>query len=323
MVVQEGRTSPSSTVDIARVGSWSNLGGNNNLTYTLRRTGTTTPLQSGTWTGGSFNNTFASTGNSDTASYEFTLTIKDTFGREATSASRVGTAFQELTIAKGQGVGIGKIHENGVLDVDGAIYSNGARLDRAQLFDETGYSGTDTPSEWGKISQGVYYVRPRNIENQPTGYGFMDVMGIDFADEYNIIWYEQTSGRMYRKSGYGQGGVNSDWTLIDAPESGTTSTGNWVRFNDGTQICYANMITSSRAMTAWSSMYYADITLNRAFPKAFSSPPSITATVYNSPGAYVGMISRDASKIQVLSLVRPVATTSSYSVSYIAIGRWK
>ena len=57
---------------------------------------------------------------STTSSYNIQLKVKDSFGT-TTSTLSVSTISALLNIEKG-GVGVGKIHENGALDVGGAIY---------------------------------------------------------------------------------------------------------------------------------------------------------------------------------------------------------
>ena len=58
---------------------------------------------------------------STTSSYNIQLKVKDSFGT-TTSTLSVSTISALLNIEKG-GVGVGKIHENGALDVGGAIYT--------------------------------------------------------------------------------------------------------------------------------------------------------------------------------------------------------
>ena len=60
---------------------------------------------------------------STTSSYNIQLKVKDSFGT-TTSTLSVSTISALLNIEK-NGVGVGKIHENGALDVAGTIYMNG------------------------------------------------------------------------------------------------------------------------------------------------------------------------------------------------------
>jgi len=81
---------------------------------------------------GSLNTTQTYASQSDASSYTYTITVTDSFGKKATAISTVGTAFVEFTIAKGQGVGVGKVWEQGALDVGGDAYVSGT-LDTEEL----------------------------------------------------------------------------------------------------------------------------------------------------------------------------------------------
>lgn len=57
----------------------------------------------------------------------------------------------------------------------------------------------DTLENWRKIPNGYYFVRPKNIENQPSGYGFMRV--INYKGDFSVIWESMLDGPIYRKTG--------------------------------------------------------------------------------------------------------------------------
>ena len=92
---------------------------------------------------------------STTSSYNVQLKVKDSFGT-TTSTLSVSTISALLNIEK-NGVGVGKIHENGALDVAGAIYMNGqpvmTSLERpvsGNWFKGTPSIGSDGVMEVGK-----------------------------------------------------------------------------------------------------------------------------------------------------------------------------
>ena len=58
------------------------------------------------------------------SSYDFMLQIKDKFNTSSASLA-IPTAFTLLSLNEDKGIGIGKLHEQGVLDVEGASYFNG------------------------------------------------------------------------------------------------------------------------------------------------------------------------------------------------------
>ena len=92
---------------------------------------------------------------STTSSYNVQLKVKDSFGT-TTSTLSVSTISALLNIER-NGVGVGKIHENGALDVAGTIYMNGQpvmtsleRPVRGNWFKGTPSIGSDGVMEVGK-----------------------------------------------------------------------------------------------------------------------------------------------------------------------------
>ena len=92
---------------------------------------------------------------STTSSYNIQLKVKDSFGT-TTSTLSVSTISALLNIER-NGVGVGKIHENGALDVAGTIYMNGQpvmtsleRPVRGNWFKGTPSIGSDGVMEVGK-----------------------------------------------------------------------------------------------------------------------------------------------------------------------------
>lgn len=113
------------TINIPFTVAWSPLGTNNPASVKITQTtgGTSTDKYSVTGqTSGSINTTQNITGVTETTTHVLTLTITDSFGKSASSKVTIGTAFVELSIAKGLGIGVGKVHERGSLDVAGDIY---------------------------------------------------------------------------------------------------------------------------------------------------------------------------------------------------------
>ncbi|MGD6778844.1 DUF859 family phage minor structural protein [Sutcliffiella horikoshii] len=120
------RKSPTTTIEYGVGVTWTTLGTSNPATLTVvgkdnSNVSTTHYTLSGS-TAGSVSTTRTATSQSDASSYIFTLTVTDSFGKKATATVNVGTSFVELTISKGYGVGVGKVHERGALDVAGEAY---------------------------------------------------------------------------------------------------------------------------------------------------------------------------------------------------------
>lgn len=127
-------------VNIERHGNYTSLDGKNITDIILQKR-----LTEGTWsnidggidnhTGGSFGAARTNSGNSATLSYEFKLIISDSFGKITEATQTVSTAKVAFDIHKDEGVGIGKMHENGVLDVNGESHFKGDLIIRPNNYD--------------------------------------------------------------------------------------------------------------------------------------------------------------------------------------------
>ncbi|NLC03082.1 MAG: hypothetical protein GX787_02235, partial [Tissierellia bacterium] len=112
------------TITVSANISWSQFGSSSPATIILRENSAT--VYETTSYNGSLNISLPLAGREETTSYTYSLTVRDNFYSSAVQNRTVGTAFQELTIRPGVGVGIGKIHEGGALDVGGNTYIAGS-----------------------------------------------------------------------------------------------------------------------------------------------------------------------------------------------------
>ena len=129
------------TVAIPMSFSWSPLGTSNPANVTLigvdNNDVSTTIWTLNEQTSGAVNTTQNATSQADSKSYRYTLTVTDSFGNVAQSWAFVGTSFMEMTIKRGFGIGVGKIHERGALDVNGDVYTVGRmRVGNYNLINE-------------------------------------------------------------------------------------------------------------------------------------------------------------------------------------------
>lgn len=183
------------TVNIRRAGSHTSLGGSNLLTIKVqKRSGTQAwvDINNATTTGSTstFDASFTNTGNLVTQSYEFRLYIVDQFGNSAESIITTSTSRVVLDIHKNDGVGIGKIHERGVLDLDGDVFSNG------KLF---AYGGLEIAgNSWADRGEAFGGLQLNNSD-------ILGVNGIFFND---VSQDNNGEGLMFLKSGKTEGSIN-------------------------------------------------------------------------------------------------------------------
>ena len=291
-------------VKINRTGSWSHLGGSNPLTIKLQRKqgsgAYTNVIADATGTNGTYGADVNSTGNDVTLSYDFRLYIVDTFGKSAESLISIGTAKVLFDKHKDLGIGIGKLHERGELDVAGDIYiSNDGIL---SMDTEEGKYITMKPG--GDVAFGV----GADSRGNTTGAPFQ-------------VWH---NGKLT------SGGA-------DVVGSGSNSNGNWVRFYNGTQICWLRW---SIATTTSGTGYPTISKVERlSFPNQFSSVPAVTLA--GEPAYWSGTTPDVTKDYGGMNLTADHSTNRSVTRSsfqykayfktyrgnvagnYIAIGRWK
>lgn len=110
-------------------------------------------------------------------------------------------------------------------------------------------------------------------------------------------------------------GDGVSWNVVGAPQSGSNENGEWVRFPDGTQICWGRVSISPTPNVASEGTW--------VFPATFAFPPEVQATTYAAPLVLTrpAMLSGLASVSSVtINIVRSNSTITSNSVK--AIGRW-
>ena len=318
-------------VKINRTGSWSHLGGSNPLTIKLQRKqgsgAYTNVVADATGTNGTYGADVNSTGNDVTLSYDFRLYVVDTFGKSAESLISIGTAKVLFDKHKDLGIGIGKLHERGELDVageahfSGNVFVNSVNLSQLTHLNDVIPEGTarDTVDFWTDLPQGIYLVRPDSIPNQPSNWGIL--YHSSRSGEFNSIWYQQPRGAVYRKSG--NRNSNGAWRVIDRPETGKNSNGEWIRFNDGTQIVWGSI----------NHNFYTKISRYADLPIAFKDT-NFSVSLGAGSGDWreietisaVGIGVSSASKVRFHRFNNDNHRKADYGdrkYTFMAIGRWK
>lgn len=146
-----------------------------------------------------------------TKSYDFRTNLHDVFGIGSTATGSISTAKTLLDLDRDIGVGIGKMRENGVLDVGGAAYFNenivmeaGKQIQKGGGF----YNGNLpsgnllSPDYWHQslfpVGMSIWFGTPDlGLTNAPTSYGFAHVFK-DPSNEVSVQWHTQNNGAVYR-----------------------------------------------------------------------------------------------------------------------------
>jgi hypothetical protein len=113
------------------------------------------------------------------------------------------------------------------------------------------------------------------------------------------------------------------WGVI--VESGSNANGTYIKFGDGTMICWIRMSVTDQAINqAYGSLFIG--TRNWTFPAEFLNPPTVTCSEFKwGTGAPWGGVSTATYSYAILRgydvLARAAGTACT--ISAMAIGRWK
>lgn len=293
-------------VKIERRGSHSNLGGDNRLTISVQKR-----QGSGSWTNvvsdvsttsSSFGTTLTSTSNSVTRSYDFRVFIVDEFNNRAEAVITVSTQRVVLDIHKNEGVGIGKIHERGVLDVDGEAYFRGNI----------------------EIEPRIGATRPgfKLISQDKNGHAYIEMYGSDSKRKAYMGIPNSTSTWLHvvNESG-GPVNISGSDVLANGTSivgSGSNKNGNWVQFYDGTQICFGYVVILADSGTGDHKFGTA------TFPKSFVNTDYRVVITPDARGvANFGAHTTTNHTTSNFGIWITRRSNSRIVVEFISIGRWK
>ena len=107
--------------------------------------------------------------------------------------------------------------------------------------------------------------------------------------------------------------------------SGSNENGNWIKFPDGTMICWGTKKYGSISFSnSWGSLYDTPKFNLGNFPQSFAEVPTVTLQSCYGATCWPESINPTRSSIGETWLMRP--TSGAYDnihLFYIAIGRWK
>lgn len=108
-------------------------------------------------------------------------------------------------------------------------------------------------------------------------------------------------------------------------ESGSNANGNWIKYEDGTMICYKSVTSSVAMTTAWDSGWYEGNQPLGNFAQEFISVPNITLTNISTSGALVECFTTapTTTNAGTITYCRVGSTTRNITTQVTAIGRWK
>lgn len=125
---------------------------------------------------------------------------------------------------------------------------------------------------------------------------------------------------------------NVEDAINNVVEAGNNTNGNYIKYENGTLVCWGNRTFNNVACTvAWGSLYEStsDVDLG-TYPYAFYSRPRLSVQCTSGTGLVTVFLEQirisDANpeKIGTMYVCRPQSTPSvNFGLDFIAIGRWK
>ncbi|MCF2913382.1 hypothetical protein [Halomonas sp. Cn5-12] len=112
-------------------------------------------------------------------------------------------------------------------------------------------------------------------------------------------------------------------------ESGQNANGFYLKFANGTLICYGNKSVNFNIDAAYGALYASGFTETITFPHPFlGAPYGLDTTVADGSGTRGALFSiKPASPLETSVAIRAIAvsmlTAAQFNVSYLAIGNWR
>ena len=119
--------------------------------------------------------------------------------------------------------------------------------------------------------------------------------------------------------------IQANFTAIGVTEKGTNANGTYVKFSDGTMICYGRVSISSLAIKSpWGALFLSPA-LSITYPATFvGEPPAVSPNMENNTGDIATWYNVLASLGSFDGYFgSAVARTFPCRLSWMAIGRWK
>lgn len=268
--------------------------------------------------GTSFDNSKVLSNISSTRSYNFQLVLTDYFNSVTIPLSL--STSPTLADFKQAGVGIGKYHERGVLDVGGDAYIssnlnvegsstvNGLLTVNNKIIANKGLqpqgsnpitsTSADTTANWGALNTSLYfYTNAGQLIDQPSQWGY--VLNLGQGAEVHQMWLEQSSGSVWHRGGNSTGWDGSWRRMLDSSNLGNyfnrrvVDSGSWGiweyrRWDNGMRECWGTWTgTINLGQNNYSGFYYTNAQ-EIAFPSGlFTAEPRCWADM--GPTQFIGI----------------------------------
>ena len=105
-------------------------------------------------------------------------------------------------------------------------------------------------------------------------------------------------------------------------ESDSNTNGDYIKFSDGSMICYRNIVITIASVNAWGTLYDGSTNTVIKFAQPFVQTPRVSVTPTYS--AFVERVVADSNGINTITVARPTSVTNwNVPLDIIAVGKWK
>lgn len=105
-------------------------------------------------------------------------------------------------------------------------------------------------------------------------------------------------------------------------ESGSNSNGSYIKLVDGTMICYHTKSINVECTSQWGPLYEGGTAVGN-LPVTFKSAPIVMVTNTAPDGYFEGMRGTTTTTWGTLRMAIPTSATRTFTVNFLAIGKWK
>ncbi|MGZ9809197.1 DUF2793 domain-containing protein [Pseudoroseicyclus sp. H15] len=184
----------------------------------------------------------------------------------------------------------------------------------ASLLFQSDYSGR---AEMGLAGSDAF-----SIKVSPDGATWHSALALSGTGAASLLAGAEIDGEIayHRGNVLGTVGLGGGVPTGGLLEQGTNANGAWLRFADGTQICWRSDLSAAAIATADGALYRS-AAVAWTFPQPFAAAPAVTGGQVSAAGVWAsasGVTTSGASAL--LHAAIAIATASDFTMS--AIGRW-
>lgn len=196
-------------------------------------------------------------------------------------------------------------------------------LTQAQIGWGPSSSGVPTAADLNALTGSGVWSLGSGTLNKPSGLTFGTVIQIQRTATSAVQIATMTaSGFAARTWVRAVSSGSGAWEEITAPERGSNANGEFVKFADGTMICWAPSSTTANSSTATGSLFHTTALATWTFPVVFvGDPPNVHGSV-ESTGMWAALAAPTTTAVNYRAM-SAVSIATAQRVRMTAFGRWK